>query len=187
MKTGRRSMITHSLFPCANRIILCAHYNMWPRVALAVSMLDAPMCHGAHIRADLLAFSVVPLHCPLAWLAGSRWGRAAAGGGSGTLPGTGLAALPHAPPGARRNRSLPSWPLLPPFLSRRRPFGSGQGTEHVRCFSTREFPCPSTFRAEGLTFEEILGSEIFSLFLNDGLFRSSAHSDFWICAFSRCS
>ena len=44
MKTGRHSMIMHFLFPYANRIILYAHNNMWPRIALAVSRLDAPMC-----------------------------------------------------------------------------------------------------------------------------------------------
>lgn len=55
-----------------------------------------------HIRADLLAFSEVPIHCSLASLAGSRSGRAAAGGGSGTLPGTCLASPLHAPSRARR-------------------------------------------------------------------------------------
>lgn len=49
-----------------------------------------------HIRADLLAFSVIPIHCSLASLAGLRSGHAAAGRGSGRLPGTCLASLPHA-------------------------------------------------------------------------------------------
>lgn len=44
MKTGRHSVITDFLFPCANRIMLYARYSVWPRVALAVSRLDAPMC-----------------------------------------------------------------------------------------------------------------------------------------------
>lgn len=37
-------MIMHFLFPCANRVMLYAHYNMWSCVALAVSRLDTLMC-----------------------------------------------------------------------------------------------------------------------------------------------
>lgn len=50
--------------------------------------------------------------------------------------------------------------------------------------STGKSPCPCPFHAEGLMFQEMLSSELFSLFLNDSR-CSSDHGDFCICTFSR--
>lgn len=118
-----------------------------------------------HGRADLLAFSVVPIHCSLASLAGSRLAWEAA-------------------------RHVPGFPLRTPSRAPCKGLaGITPSSRSPLCaaaiwLSTGESPCPCPVHDEGLIFQEILSSELFSLFSNDRLFCSSDHSDFCICTFS---
>lgn len=70
--------MTTQLFPYANRIILYAHCNLWPRVALAVSRLDTPMCLITSVQIYWL-FLWSPFIAP--------WHRAPAGAGAVRLAG----------------------------------------------------------------------------------------------------
>lgn len=178
MKTGRLSMTTQ-LFPYANRIILYAHCNLWPRVALAVSRLDNANVPD-HIRADLLAFSVVLIHRSLAPCAGWRWGRAA-GGGAGRAPDTCLASHRSHLPGLCRNRCLFPLSSFPGDHS-------AQLAEQSTCrvLLQGSFHILLLFMLKDGFFGRF-GSPRFSILLNDVLFHFQAYSDFYICTFSRCS
>lgn len=166
MKTGSHSMVMEFLIPYANKTILYARYTLWPRVALAVGRLDTDVLD--HARADLLAFSVVPIHCSLASLAGSCLAWEAA-------------------------RHVPGFPLRAPSRAPCKGLaGITPSSRSPLCaaaiwLSTGESPCPCPVHDEGLIFQEILSSELFSLFSNYRLFHSSDHSDFCICTFSRGS
>lgn len=147
MKSGNPSKVMQFLVLHANKTMLCARDTLWhctgSRQAWHPDVLD-------QARADLLAFSVVPIHCSLASLAGSRLSWEAAR----HEPGSPCTRLPGLPARLGWNHCCSRFSLC---------------TTTIR-LSTGKSPCPWPCHAEGLVVQEILSWELFSLFLNDRLF-----------------
>lgn len=165
MQTGSPSKVMQFLVLLANQTLLYAQDTLWARLALAIGRLDTDVLD--HARAGLLAFSVVPIHCSLALLAGSClcWEAAR------HVPGFPLHTASRAPCKA----------LAGITASSRFPLCTAPAA------SAQAIPVSSSFSCWEIDVQELLSSELFSLFLNDRLFCSPDHSDSSICTFSRGS